>query len=242
MMLLMKESPAEKKNHQLRRTIKSVRALSRLLKSLGAKGAGRVNKNLGAIGAKLSEERDSTVRNAWLAKNGFPELMESAPKPTRLIPLRRQVAKEEMRLRRQAARLKISAPQIERAIKHSAKKVKTARKAAKETKQDEDFHRLRKRVRDLSEQLKLLRIEPPAGLRRAIKQLGRAQDTSVVHASLRKVPGARMARKQAKKEGRARRLSALEESVRIEAIPSSGLGAMLRKRILSPETSSLPRI
>lgn len=229
----MPESAQEKQIHDLRRRVKRLRALARLLEQLGARTARDVNDCLGALGRELSDERDLTVRNAWLEKNGFPELTREAPKRAGLGTIPRAVTKEEKKLRHEAKLLALDPPRLRAALKVTKQRARKALAEAKAKGRDDDFHRWRKRVRDLMEQSKLLAVPAPKGLRRIVKQLGKAQDTVVVREGLRKVPGAKKARRLAQKEGHGRWQKALKEKVRVPTrLGTANLRAL--KRFLAP--------
>lgn len=230
----MRETPQEKKVHELRRRVKSLRALARLLGQLGARNARDVNYALGALGRQLSDERDLTVRNAWLEKNGFPELTQKKPR-RRPPPLPLAQVNEEAKKLRHEAELAILEPaRLEAALKTTAKKARRARRRAKQNGTSADFHRWRKRVRDLLEQSKLLGIAENPPLHRLVKQLGKAQDTIVVREGLRGRAGAKRAMQRAKKEGEARRQKALREKLapvpRLNAAHRENLARHLRPR------------
>jgi len=212
----MRESAQEKRVHVLRRRVKSLRALARLLEQLGARNARDINDRLGSLGRELSDERDLTVRNAWLEKNGFAELAQRAPRASKLGPLPAAVKKEEAKLRHESKLQVLSSARLQSAFTKTTKKAAAARAAAEAKGRARDFHRWRKRVRDLVEQGKLLGVPPPDALKRVVKQLGKAQDTVVVREGLRRLPGTKPARKLAKKEGRERREHALAEKVRFK--------------------------
>jgi hypothetical protein len=225
----MPESPQEKKVHDLRRHVKRLRALARLLEQLGARNARDVNECLGSLGRELSDERDLTVKNKWLRKNGFPELTKAPPRRSALGPLPASVVKEEKKLRHEAELISLDPSRIEAALRATARRARAARKLAKKKQRDDDFHRWRKRVRDLVEQSKLLGLPEEEGLQRLVKELGKAQDTVVVREGLRKLPGAKKAVRAAKQEGQRRWKKALKEKPKPElAVAAENLRALNR--------------
>ncbi len=183
----------EKALHSFRLQIKHLRAELCLL-NLQIPNAQKIDRKLREISRTLSPFRDKAVRAKWLRMHGLPVPEESGHTPA-LAPLRGKVRQLRALVNKFGPAKK---NELRNALATSLKKMKKARAAAKKKRSDANFHKWRKRAKDLLYQLEYLGIRngKTRELSKLTKLLGRAQDCSLIEHT--KLP--RSTRKVAEKE------------------------------------------
>ncbi len=181
---MRKNATRETAVHDLRVSVKRLRAIVHLLKEIKPAGMARLNQELGRVARSLSGARDSTVRNNWFRKHG--EKPEAAPKLSAALVHRQEARLGRLRLKvKQEAKPRLAdTARVVKALEASRRKTLRSRKAAKG---DGAFHEWRKRSKDLLYQLEFFGIQKPK-LKKLGAKLGKAQDCALVEAFLKRYP------------------------------------------------------
>ncbi len=171
---------AEEKVHELRVVVKRLRALVRLLKIMAPNGVAILNRDLRKLGLSLSEIRDDSVRAKWLRQHCLSTPAPLRVSGARLRSIEEQIAKIREKAKSEAESRLTNTQNLDRALEISTRRMRKSRIRALKHGQDEDFHKWRKRVKDLLYQLEFLGIQKPQSrLRDLGHQLGLAHDCAL---------------------------------------------------------------
>jgi CHAD domain-containing protein len=192
--------------HEIRKHLKKMRAVLRLARAeIGPKQFKAVNRRLRDAGRKLSPVRDAEVRVTTIdtlcdrffeQRREFPKIRGILARDSRECASKapaalRTVAASLRAARREARRLKLSGVDMCDSLRRVYKQARQAFAAARQDSTRTRLHNLRKRLKDLWYQLRIVRPVRPEVLDEQVRQakllteyLGESLDLAVIHEAL----------------------------------------------------------